>query len=747
MAKKPKQKNALPSESEILSFIAEQPGHVGKREIARAFQIKGAARIPLKRMLRQMADKGLIDKRKRRVAKPGTLPPVEVLRVMEVTEDGEVLCTPDSERDRAPGIVPPIRLLEQKTPKANITPVGVGARFLARLTRVKAFQDTPEHYQARIIRVLDSRDRNVLGVLRYMQDGSARIEPISKRAKRDIIIGRTALDDVSEGELVEVEIGSGTRDARIAERHGKVEGPHAASLIAIAEHDIPLEFSGTVLKEAKAAKPPKLEQREDLRSVAFVTIDPADARDRDDAVWACPDDDPKNKGGYKVIVAIADVAHFVTAGSALDREARKRGNSVYFPDRVVPMLPETLSNGLCSLNPNEDRAAMAVEMVFNAQGAKIRHRFTEALIKTQAALSYGQAQAAIDGSPDDLSAVLLTPVLEPLWAAYRVLGRARKKRAPLELELPERRVRLGEDGHIEDIYVPDRFDAHKLIEEFMIQANVAAAETLEKARLPLIYRVHEAPPEEKVKTLGEFLKSLDIKLDTSQIRAPETMNKILNRVRGQEIEPLVHEVVLRAQSQAFYGTENLGHFGLNLSHYAHFTSPIRRYADLSIHRALKSKLRGDRIWTQQTAADPLEQIAEQISKTERRAMAAERDTIDRLCAAYLSEKVGSRFKARISGMTRGALFVELADIGADGIVPAKTLAQDYFRYDEKQQRMTGENTGETYRLGDKVEVELVEAVPVSGGLRFKLLTAGTLGKSAPKPGRAKSRRKQKHRKR
>jgi len=748
LAKAPRKKPPLPTEAEILAFIAEQPGHSGKREIARAFQIKGAARIELKRMLRSMADKGLIETRRKRVRQPGQLPNVATVRVSEINDDGELLCVPEDWDNEAEGIPPLIILVgKERHTQKETTPPGLGARLLVRLNHVHGGHGMPGHYEARTIRALRTAENRAMGIARHAPDGSLRLEPINKKERRELILQADGLGNVKDGDLIEVELSrTGTRHiwrTRIIENHGHVEGRHAASLIAISEHGLPHIFNEETLAQAKAAKPVSLGTREDLRELQLITIDPADARDRDDAIWAAPDDDAANEGGHKIIVAIADVAHFVETGTKLDQEAQKRGNSVYFPDRVIPMLPETLSNGLCSLNPKEDRAALAVEMIFDANGQKKRHRFMRSMISTKAALAYSQAQAAIDGTPDDITQPLLGTVLQPLWRAYQALSKARDKRHPLELELPERKIKLGDDGHIEDILIPERLDAHKLVEEFMIQANICAAETLEKAKLPLIYRAHETPPLEKIESLAEFLQSLNIKLAKTQIRTPEPFNNILKKVKNLEVEHLVHEVVLRSQSRAFYSTHNLGHFGLNLSHYAHFTSPIRRYADLCVHRALSSLSDKSKPYT--ITKEQLEPIAEHISTTERRAMVAEYETIDRLCAAFLSEQIGNRFEGRISGMTRGAMFIELSHTGADGIVPVSSLAHDYFRYDERRKLMTGAGTGETYRLGDHVEVRLEEAAPVSGALRFKLLSPGTATKSkkAKKPSKRKNKGKRK----
>jgi ribonuclease R len=491
-----------------------------------------------------------------------------------------------------------------------------------------------------------------------------------------------------------------------------------------------------VLKDADAARPPRLGTREDWRKVAFVTIDPADAKDHDDAVHAEPDTDLNNPGGHILRVAIADVADYVRPGSALDREARIRGNSVYFPDRVVPMLPERISNELCSLRPHEDRAALAARMVIGADGRKRGHSFHRVLIRSAAKLSYQQAQAAIDGWPDDITGPLLGSILEPLYAAYRVLKRARDERSPLDLDIPERKIVLTAHNTVDRVMTPERLDSHRLIEEFMILANVAAAETLERAKMPLIYRVHDEPDMERVNALREFLKTLDISLPKGGALRAEQFNRILHRVKGRDVEKLVNEVVLRTQAQAEYAAENYGHFGLNLRRYAHFTSPIRRYADLVVHRGLiRAGRLGDGALPDGEDLRTLGEISAAISATERRAMRAERETFDRLLAHFLADRVGATFEAHIGGVTRAGLFVKLDDTGADGFIPARTIGTEYFRYQEDRHALVGDVSGEGYRLGDAVTVRLVEAAPVAGALRFELLSEGRYDRPAKQPGR------------
>ncbi|MGB9657499.1 MAG: ribonuclease R, partial [Pseudolabrys sp.] len=503
---------------------------------------------------------------------------------------------------------------------------------------------------------------------------------------------------------------------------------------AVHAHGIPSVFRRETQQDADAARPATLQGREDWRQVPFVTIDPPDAKDHDDAVHAEPDSAPNNPGGFVIDVAIADVACYVRPGSALDREALARGNSVYFPDQVVPMLPERISNDLCSLRPREDRPALAVRMIIGADGRKHSHTFHRILMRSAAKLSYQQAQSAIDGHSDTDTETLVEPVLAPLYAAYEAMKRARNERQPLDLDLPERKILLKSDGTLDRVITPARLEAHRLIEEFMILANVAAAETLERARVPLIYRVHDEPAMEKVQALREFLATLDISFPKGGVLKPELFNRVLARVKGRDAEQLVNEVVLRTQAQAEYSAENYGHFGLNLRRYAHFTSPIRRYADLIVHRGLIRALKlGNDGLPDGADQKALAEISAQISATERRAMLAERETADRLVAHFLADRVGANFEGRISGVTRAGLFVKLRDTGADGFVPARTIGDEYFRHDEKSHAMVGSRSGETYRLGDPVTVKLVEAAPVAGALRFEILSEGRRGRPAPRP--------------
>ncbi|HDL16684.1 MAG TPA: VacB/RNase II family 3'-5' exoribonuclease, partial [Rhizobiales bacterium] len=528
-----------------------------------------------------------------------------------------------------------------------------------------------------LIKRLPREPSRLLGIFRAIPSGGGVIDPIDRKQLREWSVHQGDTHGAKDGDLVRFEIEKSRRfgpmRARVVELFGNPDAQGAVSLIALHSLGLPDEFPEAVLNDAEKLIAPTLETHDDLRDIPFITIDPPDARDHDDAVWAAPDDDAANPEGWVVMVGIADVAHFVKPGSSLDKEALKRGNSIYFPDRVVPMLPERISSDLCSLREGVDRACLCVRMVFDASGAKISHRFSRGIMRSRARLNYAQAQAAIDGKPDEATSPILENILRPLWQAYAVLARARDKRGPLDLDLPERKVVLGEDGQVERIVIPPRLEAHRLIEEFMIQSNVAAAEILEAKRSPLIYRAHDAPSREKLETLRDFLASLSIDLPKSGRMKPEHFNRILAQARAADMGQLVSEVVLRSQAQAEYSPANVGHFGLNLRRYAHFTSPIRRYADLIVHRALirACDLGPDGLTDREIGE--LDQIAQNISDAERRAIAAERQTVDRLIAAFLADRIGVLFAARVSGVVRTGLFVRLEETGADGFVPASSI--------------------------------------------------------------------------
>ncbi len=736
----------LPSKQDVLKFIQDSPSFAGKREIARAFQIKGSDRVGLKLLLREMADEGLIKGRRKRLTKTGTLPSVTVIEITGRDDDGELIGSP-AKWDEDEGDPPRVILLSRRDDRGQAP--GVGDRILARLTKLD--EDDGPAYEARLIKKLPRDAIRLLGIFRTVPGGGGVIDPIDRKQLREWAVSRHDTNDAKDGDLVRFEIEKSRHlsraKARVVELFGNPESEGAISMIALHTLGLPDEFPEAVLLEAESLTPPSPDTFEDLRDIPFVTIDPPDAKDHDDAVWAAPDENKNNSGGWIVCVAIADVSNFVIPASQIDKEAHKRGNSIYFPDRVVPMLPERISNNLCSLREGEDKACLCVRMVFNAVGEKTRHEFTRGLMRSRAKLSYAQAQGAIEGQADEATAPLLETVLKPLWQAYGALATARDKRAPLDLDLPERKIKLNAKGEVEAITTPPRLEAHRLIEEFMIQANVAAAETLEAKKSPLIYRVHDAPSKEKLEALREFLVTLSIDLPKSGRLKPEQFNLILAQARKAEMVELVSEVVLRSQAQAEYNAANFGHFGLNLRRYAHFTSPIRRYADLVVHRALVRALDLGAGGLTDREISSIDETAQSISEYERRAVAAERQTVDRLIAGYLADRIGATFSARVSGVVRTGLFVRLRETGADGFVPASSIGGDFYRHDERRHSLIGDRTGMAYKLGDSVEVRLIEAVPSAGALRFEMLSEGAYMASKHKDAKHSAPRKRKGRNR
>jgi len=710
----------IPSKTEILDWIADNPTKAAKRDIAKAFGIKGAARIDLKRVLRDLEDEGKLAKRKSSYRDASKLPPVSVLEVTGPDQDGDLFARPVEWGGE--GDAPRVLLILKDSDPA----LGAGDRVLGRLTEVSGEDHA---YQGRLIRRIGTNPLRILGVFRAGSEGG-RILPVDKGSQKEWIVPAGATDGAKDGELVEAELAGpkgrmGLPKARIVARLGDPAQPRAVSLIAIHQHGIPDHFPDEVVAQADAAKPAVLGKRTDLRDLPLVTIDPWDARDHDDACCVIPQGD-----GFALWVAIADVAHYVTPGSELDREARKRGNSTYFPDRVVPMLPDTLSGDLCSLHEGVDRACIAVEMIIDAQGNKVSHRFVRGLMTSPASLNYEEVQAAMDGVVNDKVAPMLDDVIRPLYACYEALKIARANRQPLELDLPERKIVLNDDGQVTDVAFKDRLDAHRLIEEFMVMANVAAAETLVAKKTPLLFRVHEEPKTEKMDALRDVAGAAGLVLAKGQVLMPKHLNRLLAQASETDDAELINIATLRSMTQAYYNPENFGHFGLALQSYAHFTSPIRRYSDLIVHRALVTAhgWGGDGLTPEDEAM--LAETAKAISDTERRSMVAERDTSDRYLAAFLNDRIGAVMGGRISGIAKFGVFVKLDETGADGMIPIRNLGSEYFHYDADSQTLMGSDSGVVIGLGVRVVVKLVEAAPVTGGLIVDLMEID--GKSMPR---------------
>ncbi len=707
----------IPSKSEILAFIADNPTQTAKRDIARAFGIKGAARIDLKRILKELEEAGKLTKRRSSYRDAEDLPPVAVLEILAPDADGDLFARPLEWTGQ--GAEPRVLMLLRSSDPA----LGAGDRILGRLTLDK----TEDHsHTARMIRRIGTNPMRILGVFRAGSEGG-RVLPIDKGADKQWVVPAGATGGAKDGELVEAEQAGpkgrlGLPKARIVARLGDPTAPRAVSLIAIHQHGIPDHFPDDAVAEADAAKPVGVKGRKDLRDLPLITIDPWDARDHDDACFVEADEDPANAGGFIIWVAIADVAAYVKPNTALDNEARKRGNSTYFPDRVVPMLPDRLSGDLCSLHEGVDRACIAVAMRIDAQGQKIGHEFHRGLMKSVASLNYEEVQDAIDGQPNDKTAPLMQEIIRPIYAAYAALVKARALRQPLELDLPERQIILNDDGKVTSVQFKDRLDAHRLIEEFMVLANVAAAETLIAKKSPLLFRVHEEPNPDKLDALRDVAQASGLVLAKGQVLKTAHLNRLLVAARETEQSELINMATLRSMTQAYYSPDNLGHFGLALRSYAHFTSPIRRYSDLIVHRALIAAHGWGKDGLSPWDIENLSDTAQKISDTERRSMAAERDTTDRYLAAFLSDRIGVEMGGRISGIAKFGVFVKLDETGADGMIPIRTLGREYFHYDADSQTLMGSDSGTLIRLGQRVTVKLIEAAPVTGGLIVELLT-------------------------
>ncbi len=705
---KPAQK--LPTRDAVKSFLAEAKGKVGMREIARAFGVGPDDKKALRGLMKSLeADGGLDRVGQKQFSEAGRLPENAVVEVTGIDREGEALARPVVWEGQ--GRPPIIFMMAEARGQPALAP---GARVLARLRRVG-----PDKYEGRTLKRITEKTGSIIGVFRA-EGAGGRIEPTDKKQKAEWVVPASETMGATSGEIVRAEplpgSGYGPKPARVTECLGQVTDARSVSLIAIATHEIPVDFPDAAVKEAERAKATPLGKRTDLREVGLITIDGADARDFDDAVFAEPVDK-----GMRLIVAIADVAHYVKPDSALDVSARERGNSCYFPDRVVPMLPEALSNGWCSLKPHEDRGCLFVEMVINAEGRKQSHKFGRGLMRSAARKTYEEVQAEHDAHPNAHA---------NLFAAFAALSAARTARGTLDLDLPERKVELTPDGQVASIAPRPRLNSHRLIEEFMILANVCAAEELEHHKLPCMYRLHAPPSPEKIDNLRSFLATLDISLKAADQLHPRDLDHVLKLVAGTDKAVLVNETMLRSQSQAEYGPDNIGHFGLALTKYAHFTSPIRRYADLLVHRALITGLNLGKDGLTVAEIAKFADTAEHITATERRATLAERDSTDRYLALYLQHRVGELFEGRISGVTKFGLFVTLSETGASGFAPMASLPDDYWVHDEASQSLIGKRTRLSFQLAQNIEVRLAEAKPVTGGLLFNIITGATA--SAPR---------------
>ena len=728
--------DSLPSDQAILDFIdgCETPPSV--KEVARAFDLPQELRAPLRRRLKFLAEGGAIARQAgRRVASPDALPEVTVAIIRKIDRDGSLLAVPAIEVDGTP---PSIRIFPDRrggrAPRA-------GQQVLTRLRRVSGTR-----YEGRIIRVLDQVQRRLFGTVTSGRGGFI-LQQAARGARDTIMLEKDGDIPCREGDLVEAELlprrGYLGKTARIVDNLGPADSPGAFSALALAEFDIPHDFDEAVIAETNGMKVPAQKGRIDLRDLPFVTIDGADARDFDDAVMA----EPGDRGGWIIRVAIADVAHYVRPGTALDREARRRGNSVYLPDRVVPMLPEALSNDLCSLRPHEPRAAMVAVMTIDDSGELLSHSFERALIRSAARLTYDQVQAWHEGRRDEAGIDIEDGILANLFGAWTALDAARQAREPLALNLKERRVLLGEDGAPQAIIQRAQSESQRLIEDYMIAANVAAAQTLTKAGRPCVFRVHDQPDPEKMDALRDLASAVGTRLARGEVLRPRQFNALLAHVAGTADETMVNEAVLRSQAKAVYSTENIGHFGLSLNQYGHFTSPIRRYSDLLVHRGLVDMQAGKTLAKDGlggAAAIDLVDICTHISETEARAASAERRTIDRFAAMLFAGETGKVVKGAVVGVTGAGAFVSLGDGAADGFLPSRTLPDDYYVLDASGMRMSGRHNGLSIGIGDAVDVLVVEVTPVNGGILLSYVDGGKAGKAGrgrPGGGRGNSARR------
>lgn len=736
------------SKESVLKFLADNPHITTKRDIARAMHISGKGRTELRHILKDLEADGKLERTaKRAFAQADSPPPTGIVAFERVDEHGDLVGRMmGRDATYGPEIVYAGTQGNRKTPEP-----GAGDRALCKV------YESPQGWRAKMIKKIDKAETSTItGLYTRLRNGGGRVAPANRKDRREVVVEQKDAGDAEDGDLVVARLkptgrrrAYGPKQAVITEIIGKADNPRAASMLAIHAHGIPVDFPDEVIEAAKTAEPAKV-KREDLTQIPLVTIDPPDARDHDDAVFAEKLDD-----GWRVIVAIADVSAYVTEGSALDKEAQMRGNSTYFPDRVVPMLPEELSADACSLREKELRACMAVEMIFDNGGNKRKHRFIRGTMRSAAKLSYNEAQNAIDGLSGGPGDAMLENVLKPLWAAYGAMCIARDSRQPLDLDLPERKVELGADGHVEAITQRERFDAHRLIEEMMIAANVCAAETLEQSKTPLIYRIHDQPSDAKISALADFLQTLNIKWARGERPQTHRFNKLLGEAGSGEHKDVVTEMVLRSQAQAVYSPENIGHFGLHLAKYAHFTSPIRRYSDLIVHRALIRAMNMGPDGLSDQNAVRMEELAGHLSTTERRSMAAEREATDRYLAHFMADRVGAEFEGRIAGLNKAGLFIRLAETGADGFVPISRLSDEYWIHDERSQALVTRGSGRRYEMGQTVSVRLQEATPLTGGLLLEMLSKPLpkkAGSKAPSEraalrGRKKMGKGEKHRRR
>lgn len=696
-----KNSQKLPHPDEIVSFLSKSLAPVSKQELTRHFKIQGKElRQDFKILLKDLVKQGKIDKEKgRNYSAEATLPKTIRIRINEFNDDrmsfiGECI-------DEIEGIKK-VYMKYKDRPKARVKDC-----FVARITDVNN-----GHAQVKPLKLIYPDRDKIVGVVRLTKDGAI-ITPTNRTIKEVFELKGDDTKDLHDHDLVVISATEG-RISSLIENLGPSDDVKNITLIAVHENNIRTDFSQECIDQAKASDLPPLKDRTDMREIPLVTIDGEDARDFDDAVYAEPTDD-----GYKIWVAIADVSYYVPHGSPLDKEAIKRGNSTYFPDRVVPMLPEHLSNGLCSLNPDEERACMALEMHIDIYGRLTSKRIHRGLMKSHARLTYTQVQSYLD-KIDTPEIAPVSKHIDHLYEAYKILRKAREKRGALDIHGTEQKIIMNDEGYITDVAVREQNTANQVIEELMILSNVAVAELLEIRNAPVMYRIHEAPSLERITTLRDFIGGFGYKVPVSVDISGNDLNGILTKSLGQPEEFIIQESVLRSQSQARYAPENQGHFGLSLERYAHFTSPIRRYADLIVHRSLIRAYKLGKDGLSDTEISQLQGIAEDISDAERRSVRAERDAMSRLTAIYLSEQEEQTFDGIISGVNDAGLFIRLPQYGAEGFIPIRTLPDDFYIYDQKSQSLIGRRTKRIYQLMASLKVKLRDIDPLLNNIIFQV---------------------------
>lgn len=706
--------DALPSREYIMQLLGGESGPVKVERLHELLEVSEEQEIEhLRRRLRAMERDGQILRDRRGAL--GLISRMDLVRGrVQGHKDGFGFVIPDDGSD------------DLYLHTRQMRKVLDGDRVLVR----EAGQDRRGRREGVIVEVLERGTSSVVG--RYREEGGvAFVAPDNKRIHQDILIPAEGRGQAVSGQIVVAEITQHPtqRNGPIG-RIASVLGEHLAAgmevEIAVRNHSIPHQFPDAVLAEADAL-PDEVQEtdkhgRFDFRDLPLVTIDGEDARDFDDAVFC----EPVRGGGWRLLVAIADVSHYVRVGTALDDEARERGNSVYFPGQVIPMLPEKLSNGLCSLNPDVDRLCMVADLRISAKGKTTEFKFVEGVMRSRARLTYTTV-AAVLRKPNGRKAKAfrerfpdLERELKNLHALFAVLRDAREKRGAIDFDTVETKVMFGDDRKIEKIVPVERNDAHKLIEECMLAANVAAASFLKKHKLQALFRVHEGPKPEKLETLRQFIGEFGLNMSGGEKPTPKDYQKLSHAISERPDRHLIQTVMLRSMRQAVYSPENVGHFGLAYDSYAHFTSPIRRYPDLLVHRGIRSIIRSKRrskhvgrvsgvadlpiakIYPYQSA--DMERIGELCSRSERRADEATRDALDTLKCEYMLEHVGEIFEGTISAVTGFGLFIELDDVYIEGLVHISNLNSDYYHLDAAKHRLLGERSRKAYRLGDRLKV-------------------------------------------